>query len=83
MFNLLGAIVSGLFVGWLARFIYPGPVPMGLVMTVLLGIGGSMLASFVTVRAAGEDYRDGINRAGCLSSVLGAMALIYIGRHLL
>ena len=80
--NLIGAIFSGLLVGWLARFFYPGAVPMGLIMTVLLGVGGSVLASFVATTMAGDSYREGWNRAGCLASILGAMALIFIGRHL-
>lgn len=78
MFNLIGAIISGLFIGWLARFFYPGMVPMGWLMTILLGVGGSLLAGLV-----GGGYRgSSVNRAGCLASVLGAMALIFIGRHM-
>lgn len=84
MFNLIGAIISGLVIGALARFFYPGTVPMGWILTCLLGVGGSLLAGFVGTWASGGDYRgDGVSRAGCLSSVLGAMALIFIGRHLL
>jgi len=75
--NVVGAIVSGLVVGVLARYFYPGPVPMGWIATILLGLGGSLLAGFVVSR----NSRD-INRAGCLASILGAMALIFIG-HLL
>jgi len=82
MLNLLGAILSGLIVGVLARFFYPGAVHMGLVLTALLGIGGSILASLVAGAAGGADWRAGMSRAGCLASVLGAMALIFIGRHL-
>ena len=78
MFNLIGAVISGLFVGLLARFFYPGAVDLGMGMTVLLGIGGSMLASFI---GNGFSFGEGFNRAGCLSSVLGAMALIWAGRH--
>ncbi len=78
MFNIIGAIISGLFVGALARFFYPGDVPMGWGMTILLGVGGSLLAGLVTTRGASDG---GINRAGCLASILGGMALIFIGRH--
>lgn len=79
MLNLIGAIISGLFVGALARFFYPGHVAMGWGMTILLGVGGSLLASLVTTRG---QYGSGVNRTGCLASVIGAMVLIYLGRHL-
>ncbi|MBC2667067.1 GlsB/YeaQ/YmgE family stress response membrane protein [Novosphingobium flavum] len=82
MLNLLGAIFSGLIVGVLARYFYPGVVAMGMLMTILLGIGGSVLASVIAGAMSGEDYRSGVHRAGCLASILGAMALIFIGRHL-
>lgn len=78
MLNLIGAVISGLVIGALARFFYPGAVDMGWGMTILLGVGGSLLAGLVANRGAGE----GINRAGCLASVLGAIVLIFIGRSL-
>jgi uncharacterized membrane protein YeaQ/YmgE (transglycosylase-associated protein family) len=79
MFNIIGAIFSGLIIGALARFFYPGVVDMGWGMTILLGIGGSLLAGLVASRGS---TGDGINRAGCLASIIGAMVLIFIGRHL-
>ena len=75
MINILGAIISGLIIGALARFFYPGAVEMGWVATILLGIGGSLLAGIVTSRG----QRD-FSRAGCLASVIGAIALIFAGR---
>ena len=75
MFNIIGAIVSGLFVGALARFFYPGAVEMGWLWTIGLGVAGSLLAGLITTRGS-----EGFNRAGCLASVLGAMALIFVGR---
>lgn len=79
MFNLIGAVVSGLLVGALARFFYPGPVPMGWGMTILLGVGGSLLAGLVTTRG-----RPGgaVSGPGWLASVVGAIVLIFVGRHL-
>ncbi len=74
MFNILGAIFSGFVIGVLARYFYPGDVPMSLVATILLGIGGSLAAGLVTSRGSRE-----FNRAGCLASILGAMALIFLG----
>lgn len=81
MINIISAIISGLVIGALARFFYPGEVPMGWIMTIVLGIAGSLLAGLVTARSTGG-IGDGINRAGCLASVVGAVVLIFIGRLL-
>jgi uncharacterized membrane protein YeaQ/YmgE (transglycosylase-associated protein family) len=77
MLNIIGAIISGLVIGVLARFFYPGTVEMGWLYTILLGIGGSLLAGLVTSRGS-RDF----SRAGCLASVIGAIALIFLGRLL-
>ena len=60
---------------WQREKILYGEVDMGWIMTILLGIGGSLLAGLVVHRG-----RPGVHRAGCLASILGAMALILIGR---
>ena len=75
MLNVISAIISGLIVGLIARFLYPGAVVMGWLATIALGIGGSLLAGLVVSRGRAD-----FHRAGCLASILGAMALILIGR---
>lgn len=77
MLNIISAIISGLIIGALARFFYPGPVPMSWVATILLGIGGSLVAGLVTSRGSAD-----FNRAGCLASIVGAILLIFLGRAL-
>lgn len=77
MINIIGAIISGLIIGALARFFYPGAVQMGWIATILLGIGGSLLAGLATSRG-----RTDFHRAGCLASVIGAIVLILVGRLL-
>ncbi len=77
MINIIGAILSGLFIGILARFFYPGAVQMGWIATILLGIGGSLLAGLVTTRGQAD-----FNRAGCLASIIGGIVLIFVGRLL-
>jgi len=79
MAKIIGAIITGLVVGVLARWFYPGPVEMGWIMTILLGIAGSLLAGLALGRAH-PCAPDGIGRAGCLASVLGALALILLAR---
>ncbi|MCW1401739.1 GlsB/YeaQ/YmgE family stress response membrane protein [Novosphingobium sp. MW5] len=77
MLNVISYILVGLVVGVLGRFFYPGKVEMGLLWTIVLGIAGSLLAGMVTNRGA-----PGLNRAGILASILGAIVLIFLGRML-
>ncbi len=44
--GIIGTIFIGLIVGLLARFIKPGDDSMGWIMTILLGIAGSLLATY-------------------------------------
>ena len=62
MINIIGAIISGLIVGALARFFYPGAVDMGWVATILLGIGGSLLAGLVTTRGVRGEFHTGMGQ---------------------
>jgi uncharacterized membrane protein YeaQ/YmgE (transglycosylase-associated protein family) len=43
--GIIGTIFIGLIVGLLARFLKPGDDSMGWIMTILLGIGGSLAAT--------------------------------------
>ncbi len=82
MLNIIGAIFGGLIAGALARFFYPGDVPMGWIGTMLLGIGGALVVAIVVNLRTGEGLASGFNRAGCVGSVLGGMALIFLARVL-
>lgn len=82
MINLIGAIIGGLFVGILARWFYPGNVPMSGLGTILLGVGGALIAGVFSSWRSGGTVGQGFNRVGCFASLLGAMLLIFIGRQL-
>jgi uncharacterized membrane protein YeaQ/YmgE (transglycosylase-associated protein family) len=73
--GLIGTIVVGLIVGALARFVMPGEQKMGWIMTILLGIAGSLVAGFVG-QALGW-YQAG-QGAGWIASVLGAVVLLFV-----
>jgi uncharacterized membrane protein YeaQ/YmgE (transglycosylase-associated protein family) len=73
--SLLWTIVVGFIVGVLAKLLHPGRENMGLIMTTLLGIGGSLLAGY-----AGQLigwYRAG-QGAGFLGSLIGAIVILVI-----
>ena len=81
MFKVISIVIGGLMVGLAARYLYPGPVEMGTGRTILLGIAGSLVAGLAASWSSGE-RGGGVSRAGCLASIVGAMVLIFIGRHL-
>ncbi len=73
--GLIGTIIVGLIVGALARFVMPGEQKMGWILTILLGIGGSMAAGFIG-QALGW-YKAG-EGAGWIASVVGALVLLFV-----
>jgi uncharacterized membrane protein YeaQ/YmgE (transglycosylase-associated protein family) len=77
MFHLLWMCIIGLVAGALAKLIMPGRDPGGLLITMLLGIGGSLVAGFLG-RALGL-YEPG-EGAGLIMSVLGAILILFIYR---
>ena len=76
--GIIRMIVVGFIVGVLARFFYPGAVPLGFIMTVLLGIAGSFLAGLIGMALSPSQRASGLHPAGFLYSILGGMLLIFI-----
>lgn len=81
MGNIIGSIIVGLIVGWLARFFYPGAVPMGWIGSILLGIGGSFVGGFIA-QLLGRRQDGQFRPAGLIGSIIGAMVIIFVGRQL-
>lgn len=75
MIHLIETLVVGLVVGLLARALKPGNDRMGIVMTIVLGIAGSVIAGYVG-RAAGW-YQPG-QGAGWVASIIGAIVLLVV-----
>ncbi|MFC2972627.1 GlsB/YeaQ/YmgE family stress response membrane protein [Azotobacter bryophylli] len=73
--GIIGTILIGFLVGVIARFLKPGDQPMGWIMTILLGIGGSLLATYGG-QALGI-YRAG-QGAGFIGAVVGAVIILAI-----
>jgi uncharacterized membrane protein YeaQ/YmgE (transglycosylase-associated protein family) len=72
---MLWTLITGLIVGAIAKFLTPGREPSGFLITICIGIGGSILATFI-LRAVGW-YKEG-QSAHFLASLFGAMLLLAI-----
>ena len=44
--QVLGIILIGLVVGLIARFLTPGPNPRGIIVTVVIGVVGAVIATY-------------------------------------
>lgn len=73
--GIIVTIIVGFIVGLIARAIKPGDDKMGLVLTTLLGIAGSLIAGYGG-QALGW-YRPG-EPAGWIASVIGAVILLVV-----
>lgn len=69
---ILVAALSGLFVGALARLIIPGPDPMSIPQTMLVGVAGSLTAGLITYYVFD---REGV--PGIIPSVVCAALLVF------
>jgi uncharacterized membrane protein YeaQ/YmgE (transglycosylase-associated protein family) len=75
--GIIWTIVIGFVVGLLAKMLMPGRDPGGFIVTVLIGIAGSLLATYggqaLGLYTAGEP-------AGFIGSLVGAIILLVIYR---
>lgn len=75
--GILGWILTGLIVGVIAKLIMPGRDPGGFIVTILLGIGGALLAGTVG-RLLGLYTPN--EPAGWIAAIIGAIAILAIYR---
>ena len=78
--DLIGALVIGLFVGLLARFLVPGRDPMGCIGTSLLGVAGAFIGGIISRFIWGTPAHMRIAYPGFLISLGGAILVLLIVR---
>ena len=75
--HILWTLIIGLVIGAVAKFLMPGKDPGGIIITMLLGIAGSFIATYLG-QAVGWYGPD--SSSGFIASVLGAMLLLFLYR---
>ncbi len=71
--HILWMLIIGLVIGALAKLVMPGKDPGGVIITMLLGVAGALIAGFLG-RSLGW-YQDG-QPAGFIASIVGAVILL-------
>jgi uncharacterized membrane protein YeaQ/YmgE (transglycosylase-associated protein family) len=75
--SLLWTALIGLIAGALAKAVMPGRDPGGIIITMLLGVAGAMLGTFLG-RSVGW-YQPG-EAAGLIAAVVGAIIILFLYR---
>lgn len=73
MGNIITTLIIGLIVGALARLVLPGRQPMGILLTLLLGIVGAFIGNWI-----GNAINPGSDPMHWILSVLSAVVLLAI-----
>jgi uncharacterized membrane protein YeaQ/YmgE (transglycosylase-associated protein family) len=73
--QILGLIVVGLIIGALARLVKPGKQRIGLLMTLLLGVGGAIIGGVIASLLGTGDIFE-LNIIGFIVAVIAAVLLI-------
>jgi uncharacterized membrane protein YeaQ/YmgE (transglycosylase-associated protein family) len=76
---VIGTIIVGLIVGAIAKMLMPGRDPGGCLITILLGVAGSFVGSWLGHMLGLYSYGES---AGFLMSIVGAMVILWIYRQI-
>ena len=81
--TILSILITGFIIGALARWAVPGPDPMPVWLTILFGIGGSIVGGGIAAAAlrANRDVSSGDYFAIILASILAASLLVVAYRR--
>jgi len=75
--GIIAWVVFGLIAGAIARFIMPGKQPVGIVATILVGVGGAVVGGLIGTQL-GFGKVSGFNFGSFAIAVVGALVLLYV-----
>lgn len=82
MLHVLWMFIVGIVVGAIAKFFVPGAGHLGLLMTGLLGIVGSIVGGFIARLFSKPPPGAPVHPAGILLSIIGAVLVLWAWTHL-
>lgn len=78
--SIIWFLIVGLIAGFIARALVPGPDPMGILPTLILGVVGSFVGGFIFAIFTDDKILDP-NPTGIIGSVIGAIVALLIWRR--
>ncbi len=77
--SVIGFLVVGLLAGFIARWLVPGPDPMGWLGTMVLGIVGSFVGGTLAALLFGGTLE--LSSASIIGSIIGAIIVLLVWRQ--
>ena len=75
--GIIGTLIIGLVAGAIAKFLMPGRDPGGCIITMLLGVAGAFVATYLGQAVGWYHAGEG---AGFIGAVVGAIILLAVYR---
>ena len=80
---MIGAIILGIFAGYVGRLLMPGRDKMGFLATMLLGLAGSVVGFLVFTELLNIGDNEMFDLGGLIGAIIGVMVLLAAYRALL
>ena len=77
---MVGAIILGIVAGYVGRLLMPGRAKMGFIMTMLLGLAGSVIGFLVFTELLGIGDDQMFDLGGLIGAIIGVMVLLLLYR---
>jgi uncharacterized membrane protein YeaQ/YmgE (transglycosylase-associated protein family) len=77
---MIGALILGIVAGFLGRALMPGKDSMGFLMTILLGLAGSVVGFLIFTELLGIGDDKVFDLGGLIGSIIGVMILLGLYR---
>jgi uncharacterized membrane protein YeaQ/YmgE (transglycosylase-associated protein family) len=75
--GIIGWIILGLLAGIIAKAIFPGDDPGGIIITTLIGIAGALLGGFVArALGIGDPIDEFFDISTWIAAIIGALVLL-------
>ena len=82
MFHIIWYIIVGFIVGLIARALLPGVDHMGILMTTIVGIVGSIVGGFIGHLFSKPSPDSKFHPAGIIMSIVGAIIVLIVLRYI-
>jgi uncharacterized membrane protein YeaQ/YmgE (transglycosylase-associated protein family) len=80
---MVGAIILGIFAGYIGRLLMPGRDKMGFIATMLLGLAGSVVGFLIFTELLGIGDTAMFDLGGLIGAIVGVILLLALYRAVL